>query len=96
MGAAGAGAGAAAALEETEAADFANYFYSYAELDHQKQMLEDDRCFRLSLMYFHGCFFFAIARYVFELSPSVLCSDTAEPGMLLFSSLLFSPGYRLE
>lgn len=30
-------------LEETEAADFANYFYSYAELDHQKQMLEDDR-----------------------------------------------------
>lgn len=32
-----------AGLEETEAADFANYFYSYAELDHQKQMLEDDR-----------------------------------------------------
>lgn len=30
--------------EETEAADFANYFYSYAELDHQKQMLEDERC----------------------------------------------------
>lgn len=30
-------------VEETEAADFANYFYSYAELDHQKQMLEDDR-----------------------------------------------------
>lgn len=29
---------------ETEAADFANYFYSYAELDHQKQMLEDERC----------------------------------------------------
>ena len=32
-----------AGAEETEAADFANYFYSYAELDHQKQMLEDDR-----------------------------------------------------
>lgn len=31
-------------MEETEAADFANYFYSYAELDHQKQMLEDERC----------------------------------------------------
>lgn len=28
---------------ETEAADFANYFSSYAELDHQKQMLEDER-----------------------------------------------------
>lgn len=33
-----------APMEETEAADFANYFYSYAELDHQKQMLEDERC----------------------------------------------------
>lgn len=31
------------AAEETDAADFANYFYSYAELDHQKQMLEDER-----------------------------------------------------
>lgn len=31
-------------MEEADAADFANYFYSYAELDHQKQMLEDDRC----------------------------------------------------
>lgn len=31
-------------MEETDAADFANYFYSYAELDHQKQMLEDERC----------------------------------------------------
>lgn len=30
-------------MEETESADFANYFYSYAELDHQKQMLEDER-----------------------------------------------------
>ncbi|CAN0109972.1 unnamed protein product [Ectocarpus sp. 6 AP-2014] len=30
-------------MEEIESADFANYFYSYAELEHQKQMLEDDR-----------------------------------------------------
>ena len=30
-------------VKNAEAADFANYFYSYAELDHQRQMLEDDR-----------------------------------------------------
>lgn len=34
-----------ASMEEVEAADFANYFFSYAELDHQKQMLEDERYF---------------------------------------------------
>ncbi|CAM9701920.1 unnamed protein product [Pylaiella littoralis] len=39
----GAPHGGGGPAEETETADFANYFYSYAELDHQKQMLEDDR-----------------------------------------------------
>lgn len=29
--------------EAAASADFATYFYSYAELDHQKQMLEDNR-----------------------------------------------------
>lgn len=30
-------------LIDKESVDFANYFCSYAELDHQKQMLEDER-----------------------------------------------------
>lgn len=38
------GADAEALRKEREAADFANYFHSYAEIDHQKQMLEDSRC----------------------------------------------------
>ncbi|CAM9377230.1 unnamed protein product [Scytosiphon promiscuus] len=53
--------GDTAIMEEADAADFANYFYSYAELDHQKQMLEDDRrmeAYRNSMLQnknaFHG------------------------------------------
>lgn len=37
------GGGKDALARDAESADFANYFYSYAELDHQKQMLEDER-----------------------------------------------------